>query len=144
MERFKICCAVHLIIIKDGKILLQRRNNPNKHAYLKLGMPAGHLESGENVFEAMKREAKEELGIDLKDFDLVQIMNLNSDTSVYDAYFFLCKDYSGEIINNENENFKSIEWYPIDKPIDDLMEYEKYALKKFLENPNLSFTMFGW
>ena len=47
-ERFKIACAVHFIIIKDGKILLQRRNNPNKYGYGMLGMPAGHLEANEN------------------------------------------------------------------------------------------------
>lgn len=144
MERFKICCAVHLLIIKDGKILLQRRNNPNKHGYLKLGIPAGHLEPNENVNEAIVREAKEELNIDLKDFELVQIMNLNGDTDVYDAYFYLCKEYDGEIVNNEEENAKTIEWHSLDEPLEDLIEYEKYALDKFKENQKLSFTMFGW
>ena len=144
MERFKICCAVHLMIIKDGKILLQRRNNPNKHAYLKLGMPAGHLDPNENVIDAIKREAKEELNIELKDFELVQIMNLNGDTDVYDAYFFVCRDYNGEIINNEEDEAKSIEWVSINEPIEDLINYQKYALDKYLENPNFSFTMYGW
>ena len=144
MERFKICCAVHLMIIKDGKILLQRRNNPNKHAYLKLGMPAGHLDPNENVIDAIKREAKEELNIELKDFELVQIMNLNGDTDVYDAYFFVCRDYNGEIINNEEDEAKSIEWVSINEPIEDLIDYQKYALDKYLENPNFSFTMYGW
>ena len=51
-DKFKIFCAVHLILIKDGKILLQRRNNPNKHGYGMLGMPAGHLEANENVYDA--------------------------------------------------------------------------------------------
>ena len=144
MERFKICCAVHLLIIKDGKILLQRRNNPNKHGYLKLGIPAGHLEPNENVDQAVVREAKEELNIDLKDFELVQIMNLNGDTDVYDAYFYVCKDYDREIVNNEEENAKTIEWHSLDEPLDDLIEYEKYALDQYKINPKLSFTKFGW
>ena len=144
MERFKICCAVHLFIIQDGKILLQRRNNPNKHGYLKLGVPAGHLEQGENVNQAMIREAKEELDIELTDFELVQIMNLGGDTDVYDAYFYLCKDYIGEIKNMESENAKTLEWHDISQPIPDLMEYEQHALKIYLENPNKFFTLFGW
>ena len=43
-ERFKIACAVHLILIKNGKILLQRRGNPNKYGYGMLGMPAGQIQ----------------------------------------------------------------------------------------------------
>lgn len=144
MERFKVCVAVHLILIKDGKILLQRRNNPNKTYYNKLGMPAGHLEINENVNDAIVREMKEELNIDLKDYDLVQIMNLNGSTDVYDSYFFLCKDYEGEIMNNEPDNAKSLEWHDINKPIEDLIDYERYALEKYIENKNNILTVFGW
>ena len=112
--------------------------------YGKLVIPSGHLKAGENVVEAMKREAKEELDIELKDFELVQIMNVNGFSDVYDCYFFVCKDYDGEIKNNEKEVTKKLEWYPIDKPIEGLLEYMQYALDKYLENNRLTFTMFGW
>lgn len=141
-ERFKIACEVHFIIIKDGKILLQRRNNPNKHGYGMLGMPAGHLEEGENVYDALKREMKEELGIDIISSKIVQVMNLNGDTGVYDAYFFV-GEYSGTIKNQEKENAKSLEWHAADSDIKDLMPYEKYALSEYLNN-NSKFTTFGW
>ena len=142
-EKFKIKCAVHLIIIKDGKILLQRRNNPNKYAYRMLGMPAGHLEQGENVYQALKREMKEEIGIDVISSEIVQVMNLNSDTDVFDMYFFVC-NYDGEIKNNEKDNFESLEWYDIHSDIKDLMPYQKYALSKYLESKDNKFTIFGW
>mgnify|MGYP002869307412 CR=1 FL=1 len=143
-ERFKIACAVHLILIKDGKILLQRRNNPNKHGYGMLGMPAGHLEANENVYDAFKREMKEELDIDIIDCEIVQVMNLNGDTDVYDAYFFTC-DYSGDIKNMEEDNAKSLEWIDINSNIEKLMPYQKYALSKYLENCNDNkFTLYGW
>ena len=143
MERFKILCGVHLILIKDGKILLQKRSNPNKYGYMKLGLPAGHLEANENVVEAMKREAKEELNIELIDLELVQIMNVKGVTDVYDAYFFICNNYSGEIKNTDKENSKELEWHSIDKPIDNFLDYQQYALNKYKENPKLSFTLFG-
>lgn len=143
MERFKVCLAVHLLIIKDNKILLQRRNNPNKYAYRKLAMPAGHLEAGENPDEALIREMKEELGIDLKDFELVQVMSLNGDTGVYDSYFYLCKDYDGEIRNMEPENIETVDWYDMSEPLEDLIPYEKYALEKYLDGKQ-PFTKFGW
>ena len=65
-------------------------------------------------------------------------------SGVYDSYFFLCKDYDGEITNNEPDESKTLEWHPINEPIENLMDYQQYALAKYIENPNLSFTMFGW
>ena len=142
-QRFKICCAVHLLLIKDGKILLQRRNNPNKHGYGMLGMPAGHLEANESVYDAFKREMKEELNIDVVSSEIVQVMNLNGDTDVYDAYFFTC-EYTGEITNMEAENAKSLEWVDINSDIEKLMPYQKYALAKYLESKDNKFTVYGW
>lgn len=143
IERFKICCAVHLILIKDGKILLQRRNNPNKYGYGMLGMPAGHLEKGENVYGAFKREMKEELDIDVTSSEIVQVMNLTSDGAVYDAYFFVCK-YDGKIKNNEEQNVKCLEWHDVNSDIKDILPYEKYALAKYLEDKDNKFTIYGW
>ncbi len=142
-ERFKICCAVHLILIRDKKILLQRRCNPNKYGYGMLGMPSGHLEKGENVYDALKREMNEELGIEITSCEIVQIMNLNGDTDVYDAYFFVC-EYKGQIENKEEDNTKSLEWHDINSDIENLMPYQKYALSKYLENSNNKFTIYGW
>ena len=142
-ERFKIYCAVHLILIKDGKILLQRRTNPNKHGFGMLGMPAGHLEDNENVYDAFKREMKEELNIDVTKSEIVQVMNLKGDTGTYDAYFFTC-EYDGEITNNEIENSKQLEWIDVNSPIEKLMPYEAYALEKYLEDKDNKITIYGW
>lgn len=141
-DRFKICCAAHLIMIKDGKILMQRRNNPNKHAYGKLGMPAGHLEPNENIYDTFKREMKEELNIDVTSCEVVQVMNLKGDTDIYDAYFFTC-EYTGEITNMEAENSKSLEWIDINSDMEDVMPYQKYAIEKYLEGKE-KFTVYGW
>ncbi len=141
-ERFKMCCAAHLIMIKDGKILLQKRNNPNKHAYGKLGMPAGHLEPNESIFDTFKREMKEELDIDVTKCEVVQVMNLKGDTDVYDAWFFTC-EYTGEIKNMEEENSKLLEWVDISSNIENIMPYQQYALDKYLEGKE-KFTVYGW
>mgnify|MGYP002627569962 CR=1 FL=1 len=108
-----------------------------------LGMPAGHLEKNENVYDAFKREMKEELDIDVKSSEIIQVMNLNGDTDVYDAYFFTC-EYEGQIKNMEEDMAKTLEWHDINNPIENLMPYEAYALKKYLENKNNKFTIYGW
>ena len=106
-------------------------------------MPAGHLEKGENVYDALKREMNEELGIEITSCEIVQIMNLNGDTDVYDAYFFVC-EYKGQIENKEEDNTKSLEWHDINSDIGNLMPYQKYALSKYLENSNNKFTIYVW
>lgn len=142
-KRFKIACAVHLILIKDGKILLQRRSNPNKYGYGMLAMPAGHLEANENVYDALKREMKEELGIDVINSEIVQVMNLKGDTDIYDAYFFTC-NYNGSIKNIEKENVKTLEWVDVNSNLEELMPYQKYALSKYLESNDNKYTIYGW
>ncbi len=142
-KRFKIGCAVHLILIKDGKILLQRRNNPEKYGCGMLGMPSGHIEEHENVYETLKREMMEELGITVTSSKIVQVMNLFGELGTYDAYFFTC-EYEGQIINNEEDNIKSIEWVDINSDLKDLLPYQKYALKKYLESEDNKFTLYGW
>ncbi len=57
---------VRAIIEIDGKILLCRKNG--KDYYF---LPGGHVEFGESTEFALKREIKEELGLDIKKLELV-------------------------------------------------------------------------
>ncbi|HIE41446.1 MAG TPA: NUDIX domain-containing protein, partial [Candidatus Aenigmarchaeota archaeon] len=68
-ERFKIIPTVYLVLIKDNKILLSRRFNTGFHDG-EYSFPAGHLDGNETLIQAMVREAKEEIGIELKPEDL--------------------------------------------------------------------------
>ena len=53
-----------MIIMDNNKILLQKRKGsklwPGYYA-----LPAGHIDEGENQYDALVREAKEELGIEI-------------------------------------------------------------------------------
>ena len=60
-ERHKEVPASYLIIIKDGKILLQRRFNTG-YMDSKYSLPAGHADKGEDFPQCIVREAKEEIG----------------------------------------------------------------------------------
>ena len=52
--------AVHMLIMDNNKILLQKRKGsklwPGYYA-----LPAGHIDEGENQYDALVREAKEEI-----------------------------------------------------------------------------------
>jgi len=55
--------AVDCIILIDGKVLLIRRRNP-PHGW---ALPGGFVDYGETVEDAVRREMKEETGLDLAD-----------------------------------------------------------------------------
>ena len=59
------------VIVEKGKILLVRRNiEPFKGYWV---FPGGHVEYGERVEDALKREMKEELEIEVKNIRLLTV-----------------------------------------------------------------------
>lgn len=61
MERFKLVTAVHLILIEDKKILLQKRYNTG-YEDGNYSIVAGHIDGNESVIKAMQREALKNKG----------------------------------------------------------------------------------
>lgn len=59
---------VAAVIIKDGKVLLMKRNRENVVYWV---IPGGAIERGETNEEAVVRECKEELGVDVKVMKLI-------------------------------------------------------------------------
>ena len=55
--------VVAAVIERDGKILIGQRQRTARHAF-KWEFPGGKVEPGEDERTALKRELREELGID--------------------------------------------------------------------------------
>jgi 8-oxo-dGTP diphosphatase len=53
-----------VVVTKDGRILLGRRNK--KNAFGKWVLPGGRVDWGETIAEAAVREAREETGLDIE------------------------------------------------------------------------------
>ena len=111
-ERFKITPAVYLVLIKENKILLSKRYNTGYFdGYY--SFPAGHLDGGETLTQAMVREAKEEAGIDItpENLRLVHTMNkLVPDNERID-FFFTTEKRRGEPKNMEPEKCSDLSWF---------------------------------
>ena len=80
-ERHKITPASYLVLIKNNKILLQRRFNTG-YEDGKYSFVAGHVDKGEAFTKAIIREVKEEAGITLQveDLSVVHVMSRGSST----------------------------------------------------------------
>jgi 8-oxo-dGTP diphosphatase len=59
-----------LILFGDGIVLIRRENPPYRGSY---ALPGGFVEVGETVEEAVRREAKEETGLDITLLKLVGV-----------------------------------------------------------------------
>ena len=131
MEKEKFLSSIYLIIKnKKGEILLQRRQGTKLWPGF-LALPAGHIDEGENTYEAAIREAKEELDIFFSTEDIIDTFVVNrinkSLPPYYDIYFEISK-YDGEIKINEPEKCSELVWCDLDKLPDDMIEFEKEAI----------------
>ena len=115
-ETFK--SAVHIILINEDKILLQKRRGsklwPGYYA-----LPAGHIEQGENQYDALVREAKEELDIEIDTNNIINsyvVLRRNFfkiDGKVLESYidyYFEIKKYNGIPKIMENNKCEELIW----------------------------------
>lgn len=138
-ERLKVKSAVFLILERKGKYLfLQRKNTGYRDGFYSL--PSGHVDVGEMPTEAMVREAKEEIGIECKEEDLVCVHALFERDNYADYYFTLCS-YEGEPENKEPEKCGEVRWATlselqgkvVEKVAQALSEHEKGSVFSQIE-----------
>lgn len=126
--------AVAVVVNNDDKILLLKRANlkdmwmPGKWALV-----GGGIEKGEYATHAIKREIKEETGLDIDKFVKSLSIQRNPDSV---EHIFACR-YSGEPtdieLNEENTNYG---WYDVEEMkyldiVPHLLEYITLVFKKY-------------
>ena len=84
--------GVGAVIIKDGKILLEKRKNePGKG---KWSIPGGLVELGESVEQTVIREVKEETGLEVEKPEHIDVVdNVVRDDNDEIKYHFVIIDY---------------------------------------------------
>ena len=98
MDKFDVVAA---IIIKNGKYFIAQRNK-HKHMGLSWEFPGGKVENGETFENALKREIKEELNINIAINNKLGEENYKDEKINVKLHYFLCSHTSGEIYLNEH------------------------------------------
>ena len=81
-------------------------------------IPGGHLEKGENLTDAVKREVREELGLDIKDIDPPFLLTLTTPTSnkrncqQHLDVWFLIKDQPDQGLQIDSSEMRRHIWFP--------------------------------
>ncbi len=111
MENFRV--AVKSFIVDNNKLLLIKRRPNDAHKPGEWDIPGGRLDLGENPFDGMKREAKEEIGINI---DIVAPLHIQhftrDDEQRITMIIFLCRPKNTDIsLSEEHTEYK---WENID------------------------------
>lgn len=141
-DRFKLISAVHLMLIKDNKILLLRRCNTG-YEDGNYSVVAGHIDGNEEIKTAMIREAQEEAGIIINenDIEIVGVMHRKSTDERID-FFLKCEKWGNEITNMEPNKCDELKWVDINALPDNVIPYIKKSIENYLDN--IMFDSYGW
>ena len=117
MKKIEVVAA---IIVKEKKVFATQRG----YGEFKDGweFPGGKIELGESSEEALVREIREELDVDIKVGRLLETVEYNYPRFHLTMHCFICELLSEEIILKEHEDAKwlaedeldSVDWLPAD------------------------------
>jgi len=125
-------CGAIIINNKD-EILLLKRSSRSRTEPGTWSRPGGQVEYGEIAEEAVKREIKEELGIDIEVVRFLEMTQTIEDGKHWIALGFLARHVSGEPRNLEPKKHDEVKWFPLSKLPNNLNSYTKNAINTYLE-----------
>ncbi|MEO3861178.1 NUDIX hydrolase [Acrocarpospora sp. B8E8] len=113
-RRYRPVVDVHVLLFDGDRVLLGLRRDTGYADGEWGAMPSGHLDEGESVLAAGAREAKEELGIEVGELDVVHVMHhRNPGCASRIGFFLVARSWSGTPINAEPDKCEKIAWFPV-------------------------------
>ena len=131
--------GIGILILKDGKVLLGKRNEDSEKADTELHTegtytcPGGKLDFGEKLGDAARREILEETGIKANNLKLISVTN----EIVNDAHFvtigFLCNDFNGKPKIMEPKEITKWEWFKLNELPEPMNSASLKLINNYLE-----------
>ncbi|MFH1505629.1 MAG: NUDIX domain-containing protein [archaeon] len=111
MVDFRI--AVKSFIVKDKKLLVLRRASDDVQKPDIWEIPGGRLGLGENPYDGLKRETKQETGLDIEVLQPINVAHfVRDDKQTITMIIFLCKALDDKV--KLSEEHSAYEWVPIE------------------------------
>lgn len=106
-----------LILNDEGEALLMKRGKNVRNESGWWSKPGGGVKFGETAIEAMKREMKEELDIEIEITGYLPHTDhiIESENQHWTSFNFIAHITKGEPKNMEPEKCDAIEWFVLDK-----------------------------
>ena len=134
-DRFVVVPAAYVYLLREGargtEVLLQLRQNTGFMDGRWAAAAAGHVERGETAYDAARREAREELGVD--DVDLVfelTMQRTGRDLPIDERvdFFFSARHWNGEPRILEPVKCAELRWWPLRDLPDGVVPHEARVL----------------
>jgi nucleoside triphosphatase len=123
-----------LIFNPEGKILLIK-SHKWKNKYV---IPGGHIKLGEKMVDALKREIKEETGLEIYDIEFITFQEFIFGEEFWKKKHFIffdfaCKTNSTEVkLNHEGQDFV---WVTLDEALKlDVEPYTRKTIQEYLKS----------
>lgn len=150
-DRYKNVIVVDLMLTRENEkdkktefLLSLRRNTGSNDGEYEL--PGGHLEENEDIMEAIIRETKEELNIDLNPNNLKIIHILHHYTDGRLNFIVSTNKYKGKLRINEPEKCEKLEWFTYDNLPNNVTFKVRNTLREIEKNifyDNIHFKKLG-
>lgn len=140
--------AVYLVLERPGAMVLIARRCNTGYQDGMFQVVAGHAEAGELPKEAMIREAKEEIGIDInpEDLEFVHVSSRPQHDPTGDRldFYFRVLRWKGEPRIMEPDKCDDIRWIQMHDLPSNTTPHVRYAIEKILEGVMYSELDLKW
>ena len=122
--------GVGVIVVREGKLLLGRRKSSHGRGHYSSG--GGHLEYMEGFETAVRRELKEETGLEVSELRFLCVINLKQYAPKhYIDIGFIANWQGGEAKVVEPDKFESWDWYDLNALPEPLFGAIPYYLEAY-------------
>ncbi|AUS81323.1 NUDIX domain-containing protein [Actinoalloteichus sp. AHMU CJ021] len=136
---------VHVILVRDDELLLSLRRDTDPRFDGQWHLPAGKLEAGESVLAGAAREAREEVGVSVRQDQLRLVHTAHVTAPGVEprlGLFFEATRWSGVPFNREPEKSSGVAWFRFDALPSPLIAYSAVGIAHY--RAGVALSVLGW